>query len=295
LIKNKSFETAEDFLHEAKRIITFIKSDIRPIQDFYNRTSACFVFVYQKIDEFYMKESQELQVLFEKEVWEGSDYTKEKEIKSILRDLLKCELAIEKVSQQTTDGYSPNLYSQLEILFDDCELLDILLLAISNQLSDCGEDNEPLRIKGLYFILPFLKLFYGGKNDIMDFCKDHQGFLKKVNAAEEVYQDIKKLLYQYTDLNEGATSKFCEEIKSAASEDTSLRRRRFRQIVTKEKKRFKEEKGYYEMLGNVSLLLYLREQEVAGSELLVSLLRIGVVCYMYSCKYFRNFFIHLTY
>jgi len=282
--KDKSFENPEDFIQEVKRVISFIKNDARPWddQDFYYRTNSSFAYVYQRIDGLYLEKSKELQSLFEKE---DLDESKEKEIKSILRDLLRCELEIENLCERVPDGYSPILYEQLETLFDDSELLDLLLLVLSKKLNSLLEMTEPLKRKALYFISPFLKLFYGGKGDLIDFWKNPQDFLKKSDVVQEVEESIEKLLSRYTDLSESEISIFCVEIKSLSG-DMHLRRRKLRQIITKEKKRFKEEKGYYEMLGNLDLLLCLWEQEAAGSEVFMPLLRVGLVGYMYFCKYF---------
>jgi len=283
-MKNKSFEKLEDFLEELSTILRFIKDDTKTggeYHDFYSRTASTFAFVYQKIDALYQQKTKELESLWEKQAWEDSDSTKEKEIKSVLGDLIKCEVAIDNVCYHP-DGYTPNVYAQLENLFDDYELLDALLLVIFKRMPSWGDNNEFLNIKGFSFVFPFLRLFYNGKGSVLDFWNNHQEFLRKTNALEEVQKDIEKLLSQYTDLNESEISRICGEIKSASG-DTLAKRRILRQI-TQEKKRFKEEKGYYEMLGNLSLLLYLWKQEEAGSEVFMPLLRVGLVGFCYFGK-----------
>jgi len=283
LIREKSFEKPEDLVKEAEKLIRFIKNDARPLeyQDYYARNQKTFTFFYEKMDRVYDEKNAELNALYLKDSWETKDSDKENEIRSVLRDLIRCEINIHDFLNQK-EGYAPNFYLLLETLFDDQEILDGIILGIYQKMTDWDNESLKLNANTICFVFPFMKVFYNGRGTIVDFWNDHQNFLKNACSVEDVIKEVERILKQYTDFGESEITKFCQEIRSASG-DLHARRKILRRI-TQEKKRFSDESGYYELLGNLSVVGYLWNQEKAGSEICLPFLRVGIVTFFFAMK-----------
>jgi len=281
-VRNETFNDPKDLIQKAKHLIVNISESYKNIErDLPLLHNGSFIYLFQKFDEIYQQQTLKLKFIIGDK--EEDATTQEKEAKKIIQELFRCEMAI---SNLIPDGdmfgnmIPYTLVSHLEVLYKDFDLLPELLLTIFLKFSNLHSKmrGEQSCINILNFMAPFLEFFNEQDWDIVDISK------KKIylDYLESIFKQNKEMLLNNMKVSEEKIHDFTQMLEQNKNNYQELRRIFW--DLCHNKTTFKEEPMYYQMLGKISLVLYIKSLDERKEKFLVTFLKICVISYLWAGK-----------